>query len=182
MQPKELLQMFFETGVLVGRSKDESGQPQSPNWKPVIPIQNTAASELAMFYQDLMATIQTIERMTGFNDATMGNANPKTLVPGYELANQATNDALYPLAFAEESLSTRLAEDVFTRMQQGIRKGNITGYAPYSGALNTNTLRFIDLDGSKMLRDCGIMLQKKTTDQDKNLIFNWVQQIGRAHV
>src|SRR6185436_8233259 len=72
MEPKELLQMFFETGVLVGRSKDAAGNPMGPNWKPVIPIENTAASELAMFYNDIITTIQSIERITGYNEATMG--------------------------------------------------------------------------------------------------------------
>ncbi len=165
MEPKELLQMFFETGVLVGRSKDaETGQPQSPNWKPVIPIENTAASELAMFYQGMINVIQTIERMTGFNDATMGDANPKTLVPGYQLANQSTIDALYPLKFAEENISTRLAEAVLCRMQQGVRKEPISGYAR---ALNYNTLMAIKVSPEIALRDYGIMVEKRTSDDEK---------------
>ena len=119
-----------------------------------------------------------IEKMTGYNDITSGNPNPKTLVPGYELANQSTNDALYPLAFAEESLSTRLAEDVLVRMGQGIRKGAISGYAPYNGALGTNTLRFIALDGNKIARDFGIMLEKKSTEQEKM----WIMQMVQADI
>jgi len=175
MQPKELLQMFFETGVLVGRSKDAAGNPQSPNWKPVIPIENTAASELAMFYQDLLNTISAIEKMTGFNDITNGNPNPKTLVPGYELAAQSTKNALYPLAFAEKYLSEKLAEDVFCRMQQGIRKGSISGSAPYKGALGENTVRFIEVDEELALRDYGIELHDSTTEQEKMWIFQQVQ-------
>lgn len=164
MQPKELLQMFFETGVLVGRSVKDDGTPQSPNWKPVIPIENTAASELAMFFQDAVNTIQAIERITGFNDATLGNANPKTLVPGYELANQSTTDALYPMAFAEEYISTKLAGNVLCRMQQGIKKGDITGYAP---ALGTNTIRAIKLDANIADRDYGIQIEKRTSEDQK---------------
>lgn len=53
------------------------------NTQPVIPMANTAASELAMFYQDLLNTVMSIEKMTGYNDITSGNPNPKTLVPGY---------------------------------------------------------------------------------------------------
>jgi len=173
MQPKELLQMFFETGVLVGRSQDGSGNPQSPNWKPVIPIENAAASELAMFYQDLLNTIMTIEKMTGYNDITTGNPNPKTLVPGYEMAQQSTNDSLYPMAYAEEYLTLCLAEDVLCRMQQGLRRGGISGYAP---ALNTNTLRAIQLNPGIKLRDYGIELQKKTTDDQKMWLLQQMQQ------
>lgn len=164
MQPKELLQMFFETGVLVGRSKDEMGNPQSPNWKPVIPIENTAASELAMFYQDIINTIQAIERITGYNDVTSGNPNPKTLVPGYELANASTNDSLFPMVFAEQELSTMLAADVLMRMKQGVKKGDVSGYAP---ALNNNILQFIKISPDISLRDYGIELEEKTSDDQK---------------
>jgi hypothetical protein len=175
MTPKEVLQMYFDSGIIVGRSLDDAGNPIPGNMQPIMSLANSMISELAGLHQDLLATVITIEKMTGYNDITNGNPNPKTLVPGYELANQSTNDALYPLAFAEESLSLRLAEDVYCRMQQGVRKGKITGYAPYTGALGTNTLRFIELDEGKLLRDMGIMLEKKTTEQDKNMIFQWVQ-------
>jgi hypothetical protein len=175
MQPKELLKMFFETGVLVGRSLDAAGQPMFQNTQPVIPIDNTAASELQMFYQDLLNTVMAIEKMTGYNDITSGNPNPKTLVPGYELAQQATSDALYPLAWAEKYISVRLAEDVFCRMQQGIRKGKVSGYAPYKGALGNNTIRFIELDGGISLREHGIELQEATTEKEKEWIFMQIQ-------
>ncbi len=176
MQPKELLQMFFETGVLVGRSKDAAGNPQSPNWKPVIPIENTAASELAMFYEDLIATIQRIEAATGYNEITSGDPNPKTLVPGYEMANISTNDALYPMQFSENCLTEYLAKDVLCRMQQGVKKGEITGYAPYETSLNKNTLTFIKVAPSIANRDYGIMLQEKTTDEQKVWLLQQMQQ------
>lgn len=175
MQPKELLQMFFETGVLVGRSTDAAGNPLNGSVQPVIPIENTAASELAMLYQDLVNTIQAIERMTGFNDATMGAPDPKTLTAGYELANQSTSNSLYPLAFAEEYLSLKLAEDVLCRMQQGIKKGGISGYA---NALNKNMLQYIEVSPDISDREYGIMLQKKSTEQDRM----WLMQMINADI
>lgn len=172
MQPKELLQMFFETGVLVGRSVNANGDPQTPNWKPVIPIDNTAASELSMFYQDLANTINSIEKIVGFNDATIGQPNPKTLVPGYEMANQSTSDALYPLSYAEENLSVRLAENVLCRMQQSIKKQGISGYAP---ALNNNLLRFIEVSPDISLRDYGIQIDKRPTQDQKSFLMQMMQ-------
>jgi hypothetical protein len=173
MQPKELLQMFFETGILVGRSEKENGEPQSPNWKPVIPIENSIMSELAMFYQDLMNTIQAIERIVGYNDITAGNPNPKTLVPGYEIANNSTKNSIYPMAASEEYLTLKLSEDILCRTQQGLRKGGISGYAP---ALGTNTLRFIELSGDLSLRQYGIELDRKMTDEQKMWLLNAMQQ------
>lgn len=173
MTPQELLQMFFQTGVLGGRSVDDAGNPRSPNWKPIIPIENTAASELQMFYQDLVMTIQQIERITGFNDITTGNPNPKTLVPGYEIAQQSTTDALSPLVWAEETLSCWLAEDVLCRMQQGVRKAGIEGYAP---ALNSNILKAISVNPDIAWRDYGVYIEKKPTEQERMWLMQMMQK------
>jgi hypothetical protein len=173
MQPKELLQMFYETGILVGRSVTENGEPQSPNWKPIIPIENTAAGELSMFYQDLMNSIGMIEKITGYNDVTSGNPNPKTLVPGYQMAEQATTDALYPMAYAEEHITLQLAENCLVRIQQGIKKGgNISGYAP---ALNSNTLKFIEIAPDIALRDYGIEIERRTSNDQKAWLLQQMQ-------
>ena len=172
MTPKELLQMFFETGVLVGRSEKENGEPRSQNWKPVIPIENTAASELAMFYQDLVMTIQEIERVVGFNDITAGNPNPKTLVPGYEIANNSTKNSIFPIAQAEEYLTLCLAEDILCRTQQGLRKGGVSGYAP---ALNSSVLKFIELSGDMALREYGIILEKQIDEGQRMLLLQAMQ-------
>lgn len=176
MTPRELLDMFFQTGVLVGRSKDPAGNPMGPNWKPVIPMSNTAMQELAGLYQDLITTISQIEAITGYNQITAGDPNPKTLTPGYETANIATENALYPLAIAESWLTEKLAKDVLCRMKQGIRKGPIEGVVPYKGALNQNALTFVSINPNLADRDHGIMLEEASTDEEKAWIMQQVQQ------
>lgn len=176
MTPRELLQMFFETGVLVGRSKDNANLSMGPNWKPVIPIENTVMAELAGLYNDLLNTVQAIESTTGYNAITSGDPNPKTLTPGYETANISTDDALYELSFAEAWLSQQLAADVLCRMQQGVRKGDIEGVMPYKGALNKNALTFIKISPDISGREYGIMLEEASTDQEKAFIMQQVQQ------
>jgi hypothetical protein len=173
MQPQELLQMFFDTGVLLGRSDADGGTSQSANWRPVIPIENTAASELQMFYNDLISTISAIEKMTGYNDVTLGQASSKTLVPGYESGQQSTNEALYPMAFSEENIMLRLAEDMLCRTQQGLKKGGIEGYAP---ALNSNMLQFMTISPDIAFRDYGIELERRTTQDQKAWLLQIMQQ------
>lgn len=173
MSPKELLQMFFDTGLLVGRSKDAAGNPMGPNWKPVIPIENSMLSELVTLYQDLANTIQQIEATTGYNAITAGDPNPKTLVPGYEMANISTDDALYSLSFAERYLTEKLAEDVLLRMQQGLKKGELTGYAR---SLNTNTLTFLKLSPTIALREYGVKLEERTSDDQRMWLMQQMQQ------
>jgi hypothetical protein len=173
MQPRELLQMFFDTGVLLGRSDADGGTTQSANWRPVIPIENTAASELQMFYNDLVSTLSAIEKMTGYNDVTLGQASSKTLVPGYESGQQSTNEALYPLAFAEENISLRLAEGMLCRTQQGLKKGDISGYAP---GLNSNSLKFMQISPDIAFRDYGIELERRATQDQKAWLMQMMQQ------
>lgn len=173
MEPKELLQMYFETGVLMGRSKDAQGNPMAANWKPVIPISNTDTSDLMVFHNDIRYCLEMIQTMTGYNMITDGNPNPKTLVPGYELANESTNDALYPMAAAETILSEKLAYDVLKRTQQGIKKGGVEGY---SKALNINMLRIIEISPDICTREYGVMLEKKSTEQEKAMLLQIMQQ------
>lgn len=173
MQPKELLQMFFDSGILLGRSKDAAGNPMGPNWKPIIPVENTALSELSVMYQDLLNTVQQIEATTGYNAITAGDPNPKTLVPGYEMANISTDDALFAISFGERYLSEKLADDVLCRMQQGLRKGEVSGYAR---SLNTNTVTFLRLSPGISMREYGIKLEERTSDDQRMWLMTQMQQ------
>lgn len=173
MTPREVLQMFFETGVLLGRSHDTANNPMGPNWKPVIPVENSTLSELVTLYQDLANTLAQIESITGYNAITAGDPNPKTLVPGYESAQISTANALYPLAFAEEQLLIGLGEELLCRMQQAVKKGEVSGYAP---ALNSGALQFLKISPDLPLREFGIMLQQRTTDDQRIWLMNQMQQ------
>ncbi len=172
MEPSEVLKMFFETGALVGRSLDAAGQPMFVNTQPIIPIGNSIMQELVGFYNDLLNTISQIEKLTGYNDVTMGDASAKTLVPGYQTAEVSTSHALYPLKFAQSEISKSLAADVLTRMQQGVKRGGIVGYAP---ALNSNTLILAEISPSIAWRDYGIELEERTTDDQKMWLLQQMQ-------
>jgi len=80
------------------------------------------------------------------------------------------------MQFAENYLTECLASDVLCRMQQGVKKGEVEGFAPYEGALNKNTLTFIKVSPSIASRDYGIMLQEKTTDEQKIWLLQQMQQ------
>ena len=176
MTPKELLQMFFDSGIIMGRMLNDAGDPLPGNIQPILPMQNSVMQELAGYYQELTNIVMAIERITGYNSITTGDPNPKTLVPGYQIAEQSTNDALAPIAYAEEQLCLALAEDVLSRMQQGVKKGKIEGYAPYQTALGTSTMRFMEISPELPLREYGIELHRRTTEQDRAMIFQWVQE------
>jgi hypothetical protein len=172
MKPMDLLQMFFETGVLVGRSKDVMGD--NVNYKPVIPIANNSFDELQAMYQHLQIVLQQMQSIIGLNDITDGSTpNPKMLNGVANLAVESTNNSLYQLQFAEKQLLEKLAEDVMIRMQQAVKKGGVEGYAP---ALNSNTLKFMQISPTIALREYGIMLEERPTDDQRQILMMQVQQ------
>lgn len=171
MKPLDLIQMFMETGVLVGRSQGVMGD--NVNYKPIIPIQNSIASELVALFQKMEITMNQIQSMIGLNDITDASTpSPKLLNGVATMMDQGTNNSLYPLLAAKKYLCTQLANDVLIRIQQGLRKGGVSGYAP---ALNTNTLTFMEISQSLTLRDYGIMLDERPTDEQKQMLMQQLQ-------
>jgi len=171
MKPLDLIQMFMETGVLVGRSQGVMGD--NVNYKPIIPIQNSIASELVALFQKMEITMNQIQAMIGLNDITDASTpNPKLLNGVATMMDQGTNNSLYPMIAAKKHLMTQLANDVLIRIQQGLKKGGVSGYAP---ALNTNTLKFIQVSETLYLRDYGIMLEEKPTDEQKQMLMQQMQ-------
>ncbi len=61
-------------------------------------------------------------------------------------------------------------------MKQGVKRGKISGYAPYNSALNNSTLRFIELDADISLRDHGVILEKRSTQDERMWLMSQIQQ------
>lgn len=172
MKPIELLQMFYETGVLVGRSKDIMGD--NVNYKPIIPIDNNAYNQLQSLYEHLQLTMAQMQSIIGLNELTDGSTpNPKMLNGVASIAVQSTNNSLYQIQFGERHLLKSLAEDMLMLAKQAIKKGDVEGFAR---ALNSNTLQFIKASDDLPLRDHGIMLDEMPTDDQKQLLLMQIQQ------
>jgi hypothetical protein len=167
----QLLQMFYDTGILAGRTHDLMNN--NVNFKPVLPLMNDNSDKQLKMAQGLVSIIQQMEGLIGFNDATAGSTiNPKTLNGAVQQMDQTTNNALFPLQFAEKFLFEHLANDMLIRMQQAVKKGGVSGYAP---ALGSNTLKFMEISPAIGAREYGILLEEKTTDDQKQIL---IQQMG----
>lgn len=171
MKPVDLLQMFFETGVLVGRSKDIMGN--NVNYKPVIPIDNNIYDQLRALYEHLQMVITQMQSIIGLNELTDASTpNPKTLNGVASIAVDATNNSLFPMQFGERYLLESLANDMLLLMQQALKRGQVEGF---SKALHSNTLQFIKVSDNLRLRDFGIMLDERPTDDQKQLLLMQIQ-------
>jgi hypothetical protein len=172
MKPVDLLQMFFETGVLVGRSKDIMGD--NVNYKPIIPIDNNAYNQLQALYEHLQLSVAQMQSIIGLNELTDGSTpNPKMLNGVASMAVQSTNNSLFQIQFGERHLLKSLAEDMLMLSKQAVKKGDLEGFAR---SLNSNTLQFIKTSDDLPLRDHGIMLDEMPTDDQKQMLLMQIQQ------
>lgn len=172
MKPIDLLQMFYETGVLVGRSKDIMND--NVNYKPIIPIDNNSYDQLRVMYEHLTMIGQQALSIVGLNELTDASTpNPKMLNGVAAMAAEGTNNALFPLQFGERFLLENLANDMLMLMQQAVKKGGVEGF---SKALNANSLQFIKVSDDLPLRDYGIMLDEMPTDDQKQMLLMQLQQ------
>jgi hypothetical protein len=163
MSPKEIIEMMFQTGILISRRAEL--MTGNNNYKSVEYIQTNYGEAISEAWNDLTANINLIREATGFNDLTDGSTpNPKTLTTPAEMAYESTNNALYNLVFARKQLLLSLARGVFTRLQQVLKEGQVQGYIH---SLGTNAIKFIQVDPDVSLYDMAIVLEDKPNAEQK---------------
>ncbi len=167
MTPKELIQMFFQNGILINRRKSltESG---GSNYRTIEFIQTNYGQLISDSWNDFNNFLALLKEATGFNEATDGSTiNPKNLNSTNALMNENTNNALYHLQRGEEIILLSLAESVLCRMKRAIKMGKVEGYIR---TLGYNTVKFISVSPEVGLHDFGIKLESKpTTEQRQRL-------------
>ena len=173
--PQEALNMFFQTGSVIGRSFTSEGDP-NPGKVPIQQIQGGAGSNKI---QSLITAynyyLQMIRDVTGLNEARDGSLPDKNALVGVQkLAAANSNTAtrhvlqsmLYLTAETAECLSLRIAD--------------IVEYSPTKnafiqaiGAHNVATLEEIkDLH----LYDFGIFIELLPDEEEKAILENNIQQ------
>jgi hypothetical protein len=163
MNKRQILDFFFQTGLLISRRRDIS--ERNVNYKAIQAIENNYGQALAEAWNDFQQNILLIREITGFNELTDGSTpNPKTLIPVAKMAYEATNNAMYGIVSAEKRLQFSLAEAMVTRVQQAIRKGPVDGYVP---ALGRGTVEYIRISQDIDNRDYAIMLEDMPDDEQK---------------
>lgn len=169
--PEKILDLAFQTRALVVRKKDISGI--NVNYKAVEIHQTGMAAELAPLMQDLARLLQEMNDVTGLNPVTDSTGSgERKLKATAMLDQQATNNALSPLMFAEKMLFESLSRGCILRLIQAVKKGKVEGVMT---ALGGNTVKFIKVSPDIGLYAWGIKVQDIPTDDDVNLI---MQQMG----
>lgn len=169
MTPRQVIDMFFETGVLVSRRSGIS-MDSNVNYKAINAITNNMADQLIALAQDLQNSKQALRDITGLNELTDGSTpNPKTLTTIANLANESTNNALYYLINARRNLIESAAKATVQRLQVALKRGAYDGFNKSAG-------RWISVPESIKDYDYDIMIEDKPSDDQKQILFQLFQK------
>ena len=164
--PAEALNMYFQTGSVVGRSLTQDGELN----RGKIPVQELQTSGGQAKIQSLISTynyyLQMIRDVTGLNEARDGAlADKDTLVGLQKIAAQASNIATKHINNASLYLTLRICENVSKKVN------DMLDYPLTANALNQSITVFNSktLEGLKQLNlhDFGIFLDLEPDEEEK---------------
>ena len=164
--PAEALNMYFQTGSVLGRSMTQDGELN----RGKVPIQELTSSSGGAKIQSLIQTyqyyLQMIRDVTGLNEARDGSAPSKDALVGLQkmAANQsnvATRHILQASCYltlrACENISMRIADSLQFALTYNSLKNSITNF-------NVETLKEIS---NLNLHDFGIFFELEPDDEEK---------------
>jgi hypothetical protein len=162
--PAEALNMYFQTGSVVGRSLTQDGGMNAGK----VPVQELASSSGQAKIQSLIGTyeyyLKMIRDVTGLNEARDGSSPDKDSLLGLQkLAVNASNTATRHLMQAQLYLTLRVCENISLKIADSLAfpltanslKESISNY-------NFQTLKEID---SLNLHDFGIYLELEPDEE-----------------
>jgi len=172
--PQEALNMFFQTGSVIGRSFTQDGDMNPGK----IPIQELQTGSGGNKLQSLIATynyyLQMIRDVTGLNEARDGSMpDAKALVGVQKIAAANSNTATRHIMEGGLFITSQLAEGL------SLRISDIIEYSPTReafiqkiGAHNVATLSEM---GNLHLHDFGIFIELMPDEEEKAMLENNIQ-------
>ena len=173
--PQEALNMFFQTGSIIGRSMTSEGD-MNPGKVPIQEIQSGAGgAKLQSLIQTYNYYLQMIRDVTGLNEARDASTpDAKALVGVQKIAAANSNVATRHILQAGLYLTAETAEAL------SLRISDIIEYSPTKdafiqmiGAHNVATLGEM---ANLHLYDFGIFLELEPDEEEKQLLENNIQQ------
>ena len=164
--PAEALNMYFQTGSVVGRSLTQDGELN----RGKVPVQELQTGSGQQKIQSLISTynyyLQMIRDVTGLNEARDGAlADKDTLVGLQKIAAQASNIATKHINNASLFLTLRVCENISKKVNDMLE------YPLTANALNQSITVFNSktLEGLKNLNlhDFGIFLDLEPDEEEK---------------
>jgi len=173
--PQEALNMFFQTGSVIGRSFTQDGDINPGK----VPIQEITSGSGGNKIQALIANynyyLQMIRDTTGLNEARDGTLPDKNALVGVQkLAAANSNTATRHILQAGLFLTAEVAE------QLSLRISDIIEYSPTKDAfiqsIGAHNVATLDEMSNLHLYDFGIFIELAPDEEEKALLENNIQQ------
>ena len=172
--PQEALNMFFQTGSIIGRSFTSEGD-MNPGRVPIQEINNNAgANKLAQLISTYNYYMQMIRDATGLNEARDGSTPDKNALVGVQkLAAANSNTATRHILQGGLFLTAETAEKISLRISDVLEYSPTrSAFVQSIGAHNVGTL---DELTELHLYDFGIFIELAPDEEEKQMLENNIQ-------
>jgi hypothetical protein len=172
--PAEALNMYFQTGSVIGRSLTQEGGMNAGK----VPIQELTSSsgqaKIAGLIQTYQYYLQLIRDVTGLNEARDGSMLEKdTLVGLQKMAANASNTATKHILHSSLFLTLRTCENISLRIADALEYPLTSKVLEQSiSTYNAKTLEEIK---NLNLHDFGIFLELEPDDEEKAMLEQNIQ-------
>jgi hypothetical protein len=179
--PQEALNMFFQTGSVIGRSMNELGEGNPGR----VPIQEIASGSGGQKLQALIGNynyyLQMIRDVTGLNEARDGSMPDKNALVGVQkLAAANSNTATRHILQSGLFLTSQVAECL------SLRISDIIEYSPTRDAfiqsIGAHNVATLEEMSNLHLYDFGIFLELSPDEEEKALLENNIQMALSANL
>jgi hypothetical protein len=172
--PQEALNMYFQTGSIVGRSLTQDGDPNRGK-VPIQELQSSSANgKIASLVNTYQYYLQMIRDVTGLNEARDGSQpDPNALVGLQKMAANASNIATKHVLDASLYLTLRTCENVSLRIADALGF-QLTREALIQSISITNARNLEEMT-SLHLYEFGIYLELEPEEEDKAMLEQNIQ-------
>jgi hypothetical protein len=172
--PQEALNMYFQTGSIVGRSLTQDGDPNRGK-VPIQELQSSSANgKIASLINTYQYYLQMIRDVTGLNEARDGSQpDTNALVGLQKMAANASNIATKHILDASLYLTLRACENISLRIADAL-EFDLTKQALMQSISLTNTQNLEELKNLH-LYDFGIFLELEPEDEEKAMLEQNIQ-------
>ena len=171
--PQEALNMFFQTGSIIGRSMTSEGDP-NPGKIPIQEIQSGGGAKMQGLINTYNYYLQMIRDTTGLNEARDGSMpDPKSLVGVQKLAAANSNTATRHILQSGAFITQEIAE------QLSLRISDVLEYSPTANAfvqaIGSHNVATLNEMKNLHLYDFGIFIELQPDEEEKQMLENNIQ-------
>ena len=172
--PQEALNMYFQTGSVIGRSMTQDGEFNHGK-APIQELQSSGGNaKIASLINSYNYYLQMMRDVTGLNEARDGSMpDEKALVGLQKLAAANSNTATRHIVQSSLYLTLRTAEAVSLRVADVLKFSNTK--ANFINAIGKFNVAALEEMSTLHMHEFGIFLELTPDDEEKQLLENNIQ-------